>query len=91
MLTITVKYLAPTTHKGSRVKAYVAGCPELGSVTLKRNYMDSAESTAQQAAQQLENRIANEYMRGNEKMVGWAYSSNVWLFVGATSLQGKGV
>lgn len=88
MLTITVKYLAPTTHKGSRVKAFIKGNPSLGTVTLKRNYMDSAESTAQQAAQALENKIANEYMRGNEKMVGWSYTSDTWLFVGATSLQG---
>ena len=87
MLIVTVKYLAPTTHKGSRVKAYVKGNPSLGSVTLKRNYIDSAESTAQQAAQLLENKIANASMRGNEKMVGFSYTSNEWIFMGATSLK----
>lgn len=87
MLFITVKYLAPTNHKQSRVKAYVKGAPELGSIILKRNYIDSAEATAQQAAQLLENKLANATMRGNDKMVGWSYTSDEWLFAGLNALK----
>lgn len=87
MLFITVKYLAPTTCTGSRVKAYVKGNPALGSVTLKRNYVDSAEATAQQAAQLLENKLANATMRGNDKMVGWSYTADEWIFAGLNALK----
>lgn len=87
MLFITVKYLAPTNHKQSRVKAYVKGNPSLGSITLKRNYVDSAEATAQQAAQRLENKLANASMRGNDKMVGWSYTADEWIFAGSNALK----
>jgi hypothetical protein len=89
MMTITVKYLAPTAHKGSRVKAYVAGCKEPGTVTQAYDNKHSAFVNAEKVAQELENKIAREYHLTAHPVIGWEYTPDVWLFVPADQYKSK--
>lgn len=89
MLTITVKYLAPTTHKGSRVKAFVAGCKELGQITQAYDNKHSAFVNAEKVAQELENHIAATFERAEHPVIGWEYTPDVWLFVPAYQYKSK--
>lgn len=80
MLAITVKILTPTNHRGMRLKAYVAGNNSLGSITMNRNYASSLEADTRQAAQLLENKLAATYDRPANKMYGYEYVTDVWIY-----------
>lgn len=80
MLAITVKLLPPTNHRGMRLKAFVAGNNSLGSITINRKYANSLEADTRQAAQMLENKLAATYDRPANKMYGYEYVADVWIY-----------
>lgn len=80
MLAITVKILHPTTHRGMRLKAYVAGNNSLGSITISRRYANFLAADTKRAAQMLENKIAAEYNRPSNVLYGYEYITDVWIY-----------
>lgn len=80
MLAITVKYISATNSKPCRVKAYVAGNPSFGSITECRNYSDSHIAQIHEIAQKLEKKIAAEFERPANRMYGFEYTPDVWIF-----------
>lgn len=81
MLFITVKYLAPTTHKGSRFKAIVEGNPSLGSITWAFDYELSIAGNAKAAAQALSDDLATVYCTPKGDVIGWEYTGDTYIFM----------
>ena len=80
MLAITVKYLSATNHKPARLKAYVAGNTSFSTIIEARNHADSIDFQVREVAQKLEEKIAAKYNRPANRMYGFEYTPDVWIF-----------
>lgn len=87
MLFITVKYLAPTTAKGSRFKAIVEGNPSLGSITLAFAHELSIADNAKAAAQALSDELASVYCTPKWNVIGWEYTGDTYVFMRKADMQ----
>lgn len=87
MLIITVKYLAPTTHKSARFKAIVEGNPSLGSITAHFDYELSIAANAKAVAQELADELAAIYGAPDGDVIGWSYTGDTYIFMRKADLQ----